>query len=205
MVGYDGIAHPPLLFPHQPSFFLFLECLENSLLPQGCLEPPLWYIKDKTSKVSRWAWLFGGRGSPVASCPLQAKNLAHKKGSNHRRTAKVKDEGEWFEAMEVWNQVFRIRYGPRPQTEEELSDESEKILATPPQLPRALDLNLTNYSGGGFESSESGVSDSEESDHTPLMVTVEKPGSLARGDWEKFQSKVSRQLLARYFYSCESM
>ena len=51
LIGYDGIALPPLLFPHQPSFFLFLECLENSLLPQGCLEPPLWYIKDKTSKV----------------------------------------------------------------------------------------------------------------------------------------------------------
>lgn len=51
LIGYDGIAHPPLLFPHQPSFFMFLECLENSLLPQGCLEPPLWYIKDKTNKV----------------------------------------------------------------------------------------------------------------------------------------------------------
>ena len=52
LIGYDGIAHPPLLFPHQPSLFMFLECLENSLLPKGCLEPPLWYLKQ-ASKVGR--------------------------------------------------------------------------------------------------------------------------------------------------------
>ena len=51
LIGYDGIGLPPLLFPHQPSLFLFLECLENSLLPKGCLEPPLWYLKTKTNKV----------------------------------------------------------------------------------------------------------------------------------------------------------
>lgn len=111
----------------------------------------------------------------------------------------MQDEGEWFEAMEVWNQVFRIRYGPRPKKEEQPADESEKILAVPPQT---LALNLTRYSGSSFDSSDSGQSDSEEDgDDTP--VTVEKPGSLARGDWEKFQCKVSRQLLARYFYSCK--
>ena len=51
LIGYDGIAFPPILFPHQPSLFMFLECLENSLLPQGCLEPPLWYIKTHATKV----------------------------------------------------------------------------------------------------------------------------------------------------------
>lgn len=114
------------------------------------------------------------------------------------------DEGEWFDAMEVWNQVFRIRYGPRPQEEEKSSDESEKIHATPPLHSPGLNLGI--YSMGDFESSDSALSDEEESDeqpHNSLMVTVEKPGSLARGDWEKFQLKVSRQLLARYFYSCK--
>lgn len=94
--------------------------------------------------------------------------------------------------------MFRIRYGPRPQDEDATSDEQEKIHATPP--PQTLAHNLSNYSGGMFgSSSESDQSDSE----SEAMVTVEKPGSLVRGDWEKFQSKVSRQLLARYFYSCE--
>lgn len=53
LIGYDGIAFSPILFPHQPSLFMFLECLENSLLPQGCLEPPLWYIKTHATKVSQ--------------------------------------------------------------------------------------------------------------------------------------------------------
>lgn len=99
----------------------------------------------------------------------------------------------------MWNQVFRIRYGPRPKKEEQPADEPEKILATPP--PQALALNVTTSLGSSYESSESGQSDYE--DDSVQMVTVEKPGALARGDWEKFQSKVSRQLLARYFYSCE--
>ena len=101
--------------------------------------------------------------------------------------------------MEVWNQVFRIRYGSRPQVEDIVKG---TITATPP-MPHPLPLNIANHSGSSFESSWSESSESEESDDAPLRVTVEKPGSLARGDWEKFQSKMSRQLLARYFYSCE--
>ena len=53
LIGYDGIAHPPIVFTHQPSLFLFLECLENSLLPRGSLEPPLWYLKTQGRKVSQ--------------------------------------------------------------------------------------------------------------------------------------------------------
>ena len=104
----------------------------------------------------------------------------------------------------MWNQVFRIRYGPRSQDEDSNSDKTETIHATPPSLPPAtLDLSLSSYTGdaGGFDSSSG--SEQSDSEETEQVVTVEKPGSLARGDWEKFQSKVSRQLLARYFYSCE--
>ena len=68
-----------------------------------------------------------------------------------------------------------------------------------------LSLNLTHHrSGSSSDSSEScDESESEDSDHSSMRVTVEKPGSLARRDWEEFQSKVSRQVLARYFYSCK--
>lgn len=104
--------------------------------------------------------------------------------------------------MDVWNQVFRIRHGPRPTVEN--SDES-LVHGTPPPVPKTLPLNLTSYSDNSLDSSESEGSELENGDQTPLEVTVEKPGSLARGDWEKFQSKVSRQLLARYFYSCKFM
>ena len=119
------------------------------------------------------------------------------------------NEGErgWYESMEVWNQVFRIRYSSKTQNGMEPPPEEEGpiIKATPPPQIRTLPLHLTPYSpsADALESSESG-SEVEEDDLSPLEVTVEKPGSLARKDWEKFQLKVSKQLLARYFYSCES-
>ena len=108
--------------------------------------------------------------------------------------------------MEVWNQVFRIRYSSKTQngTGPPLEEEGPVIKATPPLHVRTLPLHLTPYSpsADALESSESG-SEVEEDDLSPLEVTVEKPGSLAKKDWEKFQFKVSKQLLARYFYSCE--
>ena len=115
-------------------------------------------------------------------------------------------EREWYESMEVWNQVFRIRYSSKTQngTGPPPEEEGPVIKATPPLHVRTLPLHLTPYSpsADALESSESG-SEVEEDDLSPLEVTVEKPGSLARKDWEKFQLKVSKQLLARYFYSCE--
>ena len=117
---------------------------------------------------------------------------------------KEEEEKEWYESIEVWNQVFRIRYSSRSQNGSVPSEEEGPVIkATPPIQVRTLPLNLTPYSPSAdvVESSESASEDEEES--LSFDVTVEKPGSLARKDWEKFQSKVSKQLLARYFYSCE--
>ena len=50
LIGFDGIAYPSIVFSHHPSLFHFLEHLENSLLPQGCLLPPLWYIKAQVGR-----------------------------------------------------------------------------------------------------------------------------------------------------------
>ena len=111
-------------------------------------------------------------------------------------------KGEWFEGFEVWNQVFHVRYGPHPNRQVMTSvTESEglNILASPPPVSRPFSLNPSGTIKSIDDASESGDSEFE----SEMMVTVEKPGCLARGDWEKFQSKVSRQLLARYFYSCE--
>ena len=47
LVGYDGIAIAPLIFHHQSSLLAFLECVDSGLLPQGCLEPPVWFLKNQ--------------------------------------------------------------------------------------------------------------------------------------------------------------
>lgn len=166
LIGYDGIAHPPIVFTHQPSLFLFLECLENSLLPRGSLEPPLWYLKTQGRK----------KLSPLRQ---QAGDGDGEGGE------------EWWERVGVWNQVFRVRCGGKTA---ETHEESQHVIRVP--LPSHLPLNLGSYPP--LYPVE--ASDSSDSEVDPIDVTV-RPGSLARKDWERFQSKVSRQLLARYFYS----
>ncbi len=51
MVGHDGVSLPPITFPpsSQPGGHLlaFLSCLENALMPQAQLEPPLWLHRTK--------------------------------------------------------------------------------------------------------------------------------------------------------------
>ena len=47
LIGYNGIAYPPLHFPQPSSLIHFLEALENGLNPRGCLEPPLWFLKQQ--------------------------------------------------------------------------------------------------------------------------------------------------------------
>ena len=98
--------------------------------------------------------------------------------------------------MDVWNQVFRIRYGGRLSTPEQIEPVAHDNSS---QRPNPLPLNFAPYRPDGYESS----SEYSSSDEEEGPVTVEKPGCLARRDWEMFQSEVSKQLLARYFYSCE--
>uniref|UniRef100_A0A8C6CZL5 Small G protein signaling modulator 2 n=1 Tax=Moschus moschiferus TaxID=68415 RepID=A0A8C6CZL5_MOSMO len=47
LVSQDGIQRPPLHFPQGGHLLSFLSCLENGLLPQGQLEPPLWTQQGK--------------------------------------------------------------------------------------------------------------------------------------------------------------
>ncbi|XP_066219594.1 small G protein signaling modulator 2 isoform X2 [Saccopteryx leptura] len=47
LVNQDGIQRPPLHFPQGGHLLSFLSCLENGLLPQGQLEPPLWTQQGK--------------------------------------------------------------------------------------------------------------------------------------------------------------
>eukprot|EP00731_Ephydatia_muelleri_P022689 Em0015g272a len=165
LIGYDGIAHPTIMFYHQPSMFSFLECLENTLLPQGCLEPPLWYLKEQHLK-----------GKPLHIGAMMGL-VEHEE-----------DPEEWRNVEDGWSQVFRVR------SKLKRNGESLKVHDAPgaaPSSPFTLTPLRTLPIGRGSSSPD---------DVQDPSAVVSKPGSLARKDWEKFQTKVSRQLLARYFY-----
>ncbi len=89
------------------------------------------------------------------------------------------------EDMEAWNQVFRIRYGGPKDTPPTV------LRGTP---PNPLPLTLPPYSSTAEESTSSSESEGEE----PVAMET-----TSVANWESFQSEVSKQLLARHFYSCE--
>ncbi|KAL3186250.1 hypothetical protein MRX96_027976 [Rhipicephalus microplus] len=51
LVGQDGVQRPPMHFPRGGHLLAFLSCLENGLLPNGQLDPPLWTQQSGTGKV----------------------------------------------------------------------------------------------------------------------------------------------------------
>ena len=87
--------------------------------------------------------------------------------------------------MDAWNQVFRIRYGGSKDTPTTVSR------GIP---PNPLPLTVPPYSNTAQESSSSSESEGEE----PVAMEI-----TSAANWESFQSEVSKQLLARHFYSCK--
>ncbi|XP_070389552.1 small G protein signaling modulator 2-like isoform X1 [Dermacentor albipictus] len=51
LVGQDGVQRPPMHFPRGGHLLAFLSCLENGLLPNGQLDPPLRTHQSGTGKV----------------------------------------------------------------------------------------------------------------------------------------------------------
>jgi hypothetical protein len=47
LVGQDGVQHAPIKFPKGSHLLQFLTCLENGLMPNGQLDPPLWNENGK--------------------------------------------------------------------------------------------------------------------------------------------------------------
>ena len=43
LVGQDGVQRSPIHFPIGGHLLAFLTCLENGLMPNGSLDPPLFY------------------------------------------------------------------------------------------------------------------------------------------------------------------
>ena len=162
-----------------------------------------WCLPSQTRSQS--SSLLRSFGSPKRSSTKRSSTKLKSIKSSHKvdERGREEEEKEWYETIEVWNQVFRVRYSSKTQSGSEPADEEGPVIrATPPQV-RTLPLDITPYSPSADAVESSGSASGSEDDLSPLDVTVEKPGSLARKDWEKFQSKVSKQLLARYFYSCE--
>ena len=51
LISHDGVQLPPLSFPSSGSLLSFISCLEQGLLPEGRLDPPL---MNTSSNLINW-------------------------------------------------------------------------------------------------------------------------------------------------------
>lgn len=175
LIGYNGIAYPMLSFPQPSSLIHFLEAMENGLHPRGCLEPPLWFLRQpqKFRKRSDDATIsstirnIAVHGSPTAPVPVSSMSLLNEEG---------------FPA--TWNQVFRVRFSRQERVNGDTTAEWDEGIESKDRL-----LSPTLPDNVPFTNSSN-------------VVRTVLPRRLSSSrELEQFQCKVTQQLLARYFYS----
>lgn len=124
LIGYNGIAYPPLLFPQPSSLVHFLEALENGLHPQGCLEPPLWFLKQQHREKISVALSSALRSVLTIimysiQCCLQLNGLCL-----HVCRSFSGDLSPDDDLPSIWNQVFRVRFNKRTvQTPDDIANQ----------------------------------------------------------------------------------
>lgn len=67
LVGQDGVQRPPIHFPRGGHLLAFLSCLENGLLPNGQLDPPLWSQRGKGKTLPRLKSKLSGAAGALSS------------------------------------------------------------------------------------------------------------------------------------------
>lgn len=124
IVNYDGIAIATITFQHYSSVISFLECLESGLLPKGCLQPPLFFLRNhhKTQRKNKSDSSLSN-GIITTRHPMSLKksnsSLQLKSASpdpsitapySSAEVTNVSDD----DTSNIWNQVFAVRCGSRP-------------------------------------------------------------------------------------------
>jgi hypothetical protein len=170
LVGYDGIAIAPLIFHHQSSLLAFLECVDSGLLPQGCLEPPVWFLKNQ-----------------IGVTPTEDKE---------------------DELSEPWNQVFHVRTVHRRIKEEPILQPSVRgTMMTEDDLEALKKIGMEDWKVDCKSPVEASTTcdnqrrNGEEPERPLISAMLKAKRAVNKERLENFQSKVSRPLIARYFYS----
>lgn len=130
IVNHDGIPVVTVNFQHHSTILNFLECLESGLLPKGCLQPPLFYLKHhhKTQKKNR-------SDSDILNGTVNTHPVPMEKSNSSLQLKSASPDLELCMAVphgpaKVVNssedsigQVFTIWYGSRPVVKKSLSSQ----------------------------------------------------------------------------------
>ena len=129
MVNYDGIAIITVIFQHHSTILNFLECLESSLLPKACLQPPLFYLKSHHRTPRKNKFDHGLLNGIVTTHPVTLKNSnsslqLRPESPDPSVTAPYSSTEVTIDSNDgtshIWNQVFAVRCGSRPAVKKPL-------------------------------------------------------------------------------------
>ena len=131
IVNFDGIAIATITFQHYSTVVSFLECLESGLLPKGCLQPPLFFLRNhhKTQRKNK-------SDSNLTNGIITTRHPMSLKKSNSSLQLKTASPDPSItvpyssvevttvsddDSSHIWNQVFAVRCGSRPVAREPLT------------------------------------------------------------------------------------
>lgn len=152
MVNFDGVAIATIIFQHHSTILSFLECLESGLLPKGCLQPPLFYLKthhqtqrkDKCDPdlsngiITTYPVSLKQSNTLNAASPDPSVTVPH----SSTEVADTSDNS----TSHIWNQVFAVRCGshPVPSTRQPTNGKKSSILMG--EIPGKFWKLVINYS-----------------------------------------------------------
>ena len=119
LIGYDGIAKCTVVFQQHISGVTFLECLENGLMPKGCLQPPLFYLKNCRQPKHNMCTSESNNQGAISLRHSMSDSTCNRldkiSTDNYHLAEFTKSSHDAYPLTDyIWNQVFTIRFGSRP-------------------------------------------------------------------------------------------
>ena len=140
MVNSDGIAATVIIFQHHYNIVSFLEHLESGLLPEGCLQPPLFFLRTHRM-AQRKNKLDPDSSNRIISAHLVSLNKSNLKStspdpSNSVSDSSVKDVNAPDNVIgHIWNQVFAVRCGSQPVVKKSPPSDGKKSSILKGEIP----------------------------------------------------------------------
>ena len=119
MVNSDGIAVTIIIFKNHYTIVSFLEHLESGLLPEGCLQPPLFFLRTHRME-QRKNKLDSNSSDRIINAHLASLKRSNLKCESPDPSISVSDSSAKVASAsdnvigQIWNQVFEVRCGSHP-------------------------------------------------------------------------------------------
>ncbi|XP_025089142.1 small G protein signaling modulator 1-like isoform X9 [Pomacea canaliculata] len=180
LVGQDGVQRPPIHFPKGGHLLSFLSCLENGLLPNGQLDPPLWSQR--------------GKGKVFPKLRRKANSNSSSGSTSSGSTTSMEDE-------EATDYVFRIISTFKPDAiTPEMMDPKVKMSGDPVSSTTTRRAPLPRSPLAAPSSMQSYARTQEEQNHSCLSQAGSSHRYSHLAHIKQLCDTMTKQIISRAFY-----